>query len=184
MALTYSSMLELGTDLIPFELPNTINESVFSDKDLDSAKPTLIMFICNHCPYVIHYHEEIKKLACDFLDQINIVAISSNDIENYPQDRPEKMKELWQELGLSFPYLYDETQDIAKSYKAACTPEFYLFDSNKKLVYRGRLDSSSPGSSKQPNGEDLRNAINNLLCGNKFVEKQMPSMGCNIKWKI
>lgn len=183
MALTYSSMLELGTDLIPFELPNTINDSVFSDKDLDSAKPTLIMFICNHCPYVIHYHEEIKKLACDFLDQINIVAISSNDIETYPQDRPEKMRQLWQELGLSFPYLYDETQDIAKHYKAECTPEFYLFNIKNKLVYRGRMDESSPGSKIHSSGKDLRDAIMNLLENKDIANEQHPSMGCNIKWK-
>jgi len=183
MALTFSSMLELGTDLIPFELPNTINDSVFSDKDLGSAKPTLIMFICNHCPYVIHYHEEIKKLACDFLDQINIVAISSNDIENYPQDRPEKMKELWQELGLSFPYLYDETQDVAKHYQAECTPEFYLFNLQKKLVYRGRMDDTSPGSNETANAKDLMMAIDELLNNNDILQKQYPSMGCNIKWK-
>lgn len=183
MALTYSSMLELGTDLIPFELPNTINDIVFSDKDLDSARPTLIMFICNHCPYVIHYHEEIKKLACDFLDQINIVAISSNDIENYPEDRPEKMKELWQELDLSFPYLYDETQYVAKHYQAECTPEFYLFNLQKKLVYRGRMDESSPGTNIIPSATELRNAINATLRKNEISSEQYPSMGCNIKWK-
>ncbi len=183
MALTYSSMLELGTELIPFELPDTINDSVFSDKDLDSARPTLIMFICNHCPYVIHYHEEIKKLACDFLDQINIVAISSNDIENYPQDRPKKMKELWRELNLSFPYLYDETQDVAKQYQAECTPEFYLFNLHKKLVYRGRMDESSPGTNIIPSAIELRNAINAILRKNEISSEQYPSMGCNIKWK-
>lgn len=183
MALTYSSMLELGTELIPFELPDTINDGVFSDKDLDSARPTLIMFICNHCPYVIHYHEEIKKLACDFLDQINIVAISSNDIENYPQDRPKKMKELWRELNLSFPYLYDETQDVAKQYQAECTPEFYLFNLHKRLVYRGRMDESSPGTNIIPSAIELRNAINAILRKNEISSEQYPSMGCNIKWK-
>ena len=176
-------MLELGTDLISFDLPNTINGTKFSDKDLDPAKPTLIMFICNHCPYVIHYHEEIKKLACNFLDQINIVAISSNDIENYPEDRPEKMIELWQELGLSFPYLYDETQDIAKQYQAECTPEFYLFTLQKKLVYRGRMDESTPGSQILSSGKDLNKAIKNLLDDKHISKEQYPSMGCNIKWK-
>ncbi len=184
MALTYSSMLELGTDLISFDLPNTINGTKFSDKDLDSVKPTLIMFICNHCPYVVHYHEEIKKLACDFLDQINIVAISSNDIENYPEDRPEKMTELWQELGLSFPYLYDETQDVAKQYQAECTPEFYLFNLYKKLVYRGRMDESSPGNEISPNGLELRSAIKSVLLDQAVSSEQYPSMGCNIKWKV
>ena len=176
-------MLELGTDLIPFELPNTINDSVFSDKDLGSAKPTLIMFICNHCPYVIHYHEEIKKLACDFLDQINIVAISSNDIENYPQDRPEKMKELWQELGLSFPYLYDETQNVAKGYDAACTPDFSVFDESKKCVYRGQMDDSRPKNDSPNNGKDLRKVLNYLLENKQIDFEQKPSLGCNIKWK-
>tara|TARA_B100001094_G_scaffold258395_1_gene258190 strand:+ start:118 stop:654 length:537 start_codon:yes stop_codon:yes gene_type:complete len=176
-------MLKLNTDLISFNLLNVITEDNFSDNDLDSFKPSLIMFICNHCPYVIHYHEEIKKLVNNFEKKINIVAISSNDIVNYPQDRPELMKDLWNDLNLSFPYLFDETQEIAKKYKAACTPEFYLFNSDSKLVYRGRMDESSPGSNIEPSGKDLRDAINNLL-NNKLISKeQLPSMGCNIKWK-
>ena len=176
-------MLDLQTDLISFQLQNTITGDNFSDKDLISFRPTLIMFICNHCPYVIHYHEEIKNLAYDFLDCINIVAISSNDVENYPQDSPEKMKILWQELDLKFPYLYDETQEIAKKYKAECTPEFYVFNSKKKLVYRGRFDSTSPGSDIEPNGEDLRSAMQASIDGQKISDEQFPSMGCNIKWK-
>ena len=117
------------------------------------------------------------------LDRFNFVAISSNDIENYPQDSPDKMKELWHKLGLDFPYLYDESQEIAKLYKAECTPEFYLFNSSNKLVYRGRLDESSPGSESKPTGEDLRSAMENLLNNNKISKEQYPSMGCNIKWK-
>ncbi len=183
MALKYSSMLDLQTDLISFNLPNTITDNNFTDEYLESSKPTLIMFICNHCPYVIHYHDEIKRLALDYLDRLNFVAISSNDIENYPQDSPDKMKELWHELGLDFPYLYDESQEIAKLYKAECTPEFYLFNLSNKLVYRGRLDESSPGSESKPTGEDLRNAMENLLNNNEISEEQYPSMGCNIKWK-
>ena len=183
MSLTYSSMLDLQSDLILFNLQNTVTDKYFSDKDLDRSNPTLIMFICNHCPYVIHYHEEIKKLENKFIENINIIAISSNDIENYPQDRPEKMKELWIELGLSFPYLYDETQDIAKQFKAECTPEFYLFNIDKKLVYRGRMDESSPGSNIEATGKDIINAINNLLKNNQISKEQYPSMGCNIKWK-
>ena len=183
MALTYSSMLDLQTDLISFQLQNTITGDDFSNKDLIPSRPTLIMFICNHCPYVIHYHEEIKNLAYDFLDYINIVAISSNDIENYPQDRPEKMKELWIELGLSFPYLYDQNQDIAKQFKAECTPEFYLFNNDQKLVYRGRMDESSPGSKTKPTAFDIRNAIESLLGNKQISQDQFPSMGCNIKWK-
>ena len=183
MSLTYSSMLDLHTELIAFNLLNVVTEKHFSNHDLDISKPTIIMFICNHCPYVIHYHEEIVKLAVDFKNDVNLVAISSNDIINYPQDRPEMMKNLWNDLGLSFPYLFDETQEIAKNYKAACTPEFYLFDANSKLVYRGRMDESSPVSNIEPSGIELRDAVNNLLNNKQISEKQLPSMGCNIKWK-
>ena len=156
-------MLPLGTKLIAFELIDTVSEKNFLSDELEISKPTLIMFICNHCPYVIHYHSEIQRIYKDYKDQINMVAISSNDIDNYPQDAPEHMQDLWKELGLSFPYLFDETQMVAKAYKAECTPEFYLFDSNRKLVYRGRLDESSPNSAILPSGKDLRDAIENLL---------------------
>ena len=183
MSLTYSSMLELGTELIPFDLSNTVTNKNFSSDELNDSKPSLIMFVCNHCPYVIHYHSEIQKISEDYTDQINMVAISSNDTENYPQDGPQQMHDLWVELGLSFPYLFDETQMIAKVYKAECTPEFYLFDSNKKLVYRGRLDESSPNSGIKPSGDDLRSAIDNLLNNLPINSEQFPSMGCNIKWK-
>ncbi|MAX50077.1 MAG: thioredoxin family protein [Gammaproteobacteria bacterium] len=183
MSLTYSSMLELGTELIPFDLSNTVSKKHFSSDELDNSKPSLIMFICNHCPYVIHYHSEIKQISHDYKDQINIVAISSNDIDNYPQDGPKEMHNLWEKLGLSFPYLFDETQTIAKAYKAECTPEFYLFDTNRKLVYRGRLDESSPNSNIQPSGKDIRNALDNLFNDEEISNDQFPSMGCNIKWK-
>ena len=182
MALTYSSMLELGSSLEKFNLLNTVSGNDFSSSELDEAKPSLIMFICNHCPYVIHYHDEIRRLANDFDNTINMVAISSNDIKEYPQDDPDKMKELWAELGLSFPYLFDSTQDVAKQYKAECTPEFYLFDSSQKLVFRGRLDESSPNSGIEPTGKDLRDAIDNLISGKGINSNQLPSMGCNIKW--
>ena len=183
MSLTYSSMLELGTELIPFDLSNTVSKKHFSSDELDNSKPSLIMFICNHCPYVIHYHSEIKQISQDYKDQINIVAISSNDIDNYPQDGPKEMHDLWEKLGLSFPYLFDETQTVAKAYKAECTPEFYLFDTNRKLVYRGRLDESSPNSNIQPSGKDIRNALDNLFNDEEISNDQFPSMGCNIKWK-
>ena len=183
MSLTYSSMLELGTELIPFDLSNTVSKKHLSSDELDNSKPSLIMFICNHCPYVIHYHSEIKQISHDYKDQINIVAISSNDIDNYPQDGPKEMHDLWEKLGLSFPYLFDETQTIAKAYKAECTPEFYLFDTNRKLVYRGRLDESSPNSNIQPSGKDIRNALDNLFNDEEISNDQFPSMGCNIKWK-
>ena len=176
-------MLPLGTKLISFELTNAVSKKNFSSEELEILKPTLIMFICNHCPYVIHYHSEIQKIYKDYKDQVNIVAISSNDIENYPQDGPEHMRDLWKELGLSFPYLFDETQMVAKAYKAECTPEFYLFDNNRKLVYRGRMDESSPNSATLPSGKDLRDAIENLLNDREISSDQFPSMGCNIKWK-
>ena len=184
MALTYSSMLDLQTDLIGFDLLNSLSNKNFSSDSLDVNKSSLIMFICNHCPYVIHYHEEIIRLEKDYSKKINLVAISSNDIINYPQDSPAKMKELWETLGLSFPYLFDETQEVARKYKAECTPEFYLFDSNKKLIYRGRMDETSPGSDKKPSGKDLITAIDNLENNRPISNDQHPSMGCNIKWTI
>ena len=173
---------DFGQKAIPFELKSTDNK-ILSLNDIKGENGTLIMFICNHCPYVIHYHDEIKRLANDFDNTINMVAISSNDIEEYPQDGPDKMRELWVQLGLSFPYLFDSTQDVAKQYKAECTPEFYLFDSSQKLIYRGRLDESSPNSGLEPTGEDLRNAIENVLNNKDVNADQFPSMGCNIKWK-
>ena len=175
-------MLELGSSLKEFNLFNTVNSNNFSSSELDEAKPSLIMFICNHCPYVIHYHSEIQRLADDYAQILNIVAISSNDIENYPQDGPDKMSELWEDLGLTFPYLFDSTQEIAKKYKAECTPEFYLFDGSQQLVYRGRLDESSPNSGIEPTGKDLRDAIDSLISDREINSNQFPSMGCNIKW--
>ena len=182
MALTKTPVCDFGKKAEDFNLKSIKNTTV-SLKEIKGKKATLIMFICNHCPYVIHYHDEIKRLANDFDDTINMVAISSNDIREYPQDGPEKMKELWAELGLSFPYLFDSTQDVAKQYKAECTPEFYVFDSYQKLVYRGRLDESSPNSGSEPTGKDLRNAIENVLNNKEVNPDQFPSMGCNIKWK-
>ncbi len=183
MALTYSKMLELGTKLPEFELINVIDNQKFSSDFLSKDKGKVIMFICNHCPYVIHYHQQIIDITNKYLPQIEFVAISSNDVVNYPEDSPQKMKALAQKLDFRFPYLYDETQDIAKKYKAACTPEFYLFDKNNSLIYRGRLDDSSPGSNKEVTGKDLRNAIEDFLAGKQISDQQYPSMGCNIKWK-
>jgi len=182
MARTPSNMVELGSIAPNFNLINTVDDKFISSDDCFSKKGTLIMFICNHCPYVIHYHDEIKRLAGDYAEILNMVAISSNDIENYPQDGPDKMGELWKDLGLSFPYLFDSTQEIAKKYKAECTPEFYLFNRSQQLVYRGRLDESSPNSGIEPTGKDLRDAIDNLIGGKEINSNQLPSMGCNIKW--
>ena len=183
MALTYSSMLELDTKIPHFQLKNALDDNLYASTSLSNGKPSLIMVICNHCPYVIHYHEELKRMNKDFGDLIDFVAISSNDIKNYPQDGPEQMKELFTNLGLSFPYLFDETQDIAKVLRAECTPEFYLYDNNDMLVYRGRMDNSSPGNDIEVSGNDLRNACSNLLKGVPISSDQHPSMGCNIKWK-
>jgi len=183
MALTYSSMLELGTQVPDFDLPNVLDDTMFSSASLNKDKPSIIMVICNHCPYVIHYHEEFQRLERDFGSQLDIVAISSNDVSSYPQDGPKAMKELFNTLGLSFPYLFDETQEVAKALKAECTPEFYLYDNNNALVYRGRLDASSPGKDIPVTGADLRAALNDLLDGNDISAEQHPSLGCSIKWK-
>ena len=183
MALTKTPICDFGKKAEDFKLLSINNNSV-SLEEIKGKNGTLVMFICNHCPYVIHYHDEIIRLEKDYSKKVNLVAISSNDIINYPQDSPAKMKELWETLGLSFPYLFDETQDVAKKYKAECTPEFYLFDSNKKLIYRGRMDETSPGSDKKPSGKDLRTAIDNLENNRPISNDQHPSMGCNIKWKI
>ena len=183
MALTYSSMLELGSKIPRFKLINALNGGLYSSESLHNEKPALIMVICNHCPYVIHYHEELKRLSQDYSTQINMVAISANDVERYPQDGPEAMKELFESLNLDFPYLFDETQEIAKTLKAECTPEFYMYDGNNALVYRGRLDGSSPGKDIPITGADLRGAIDALLKGAPVSSDQHPSMGCSIKWK-
>ena len=176
-------MLELGTTIPTFRLLDVINETLYSSDELNNEKPSLLMVICNHCPYVIHYHEALQLLAKDYGTQINMVAISSNDVEKYPQDGPEAMKALFKSLGLDFPYLFDETQAIAKILKAECTPEFYLYDTNKTLVYRGRMDASSPGKDIPITGADLRAAIDALLDGSSVPSDQLPSMGCSIKWK-
>ena len=183
MALTYSSMLKLDSKIPHFELKNVLDGQMYASSSLSNDKPSLIMVICNHCPYVIHYHDELKRINDDFGHKIDFIAISSNDIMNYPQDGPEQMKELFLNLGLSFPYLFDETQDVAKALKAECTPEFYLYNNSDKLVYRGRMDDSSPGNDIEVSGNDLREACSNLLHGSTIPSDQHPSMGCNIKWK-
>ena len=183
MALTYSSMLELGTEIPDFKLVNSLNQQVFSSSKLNNDRPSLLMVICNHCPYVIHYHEELQHLTNDYSREIDFVAISSNDVDRYPQDGPSEMKKLFERLGLDFPYLFDKTQEVAKSLQAECTPEFYLYDPNNELVYRGRLDDSSPGRDTPITGFDLRSAIGALLREDPISSEQHPSMGCSIKWK-
>ena len=176
-------MLALGSEIPDFKLINALDGHLYSSTTLHNDKPSLIMVICNHCPYVIHYHEEMQRIADDFSHQVDFVAISSNDVKRYPQDGPKAMKKLFETLGLDFPYLFDETQEIAKTLKAECTPEFYLYDENDELVYRGRIDASSPGKDIPITGADLREAIEALIDGAPISSEQQPSMGCSIKWK-
>ncbi len=184
MARTPSNMIPLGTKAPYFELTDTKDNILKNLNSLKGEKATVIMFICNHCPFVIHVNSEISKLAKDYVSQgVNCMAISSNDIDNYPQDRPELMKTVAEENNYIFPYLFDSDQSVAKAYDAACTPDFYLFDHNLALVYRGQLDSSRPENNKPLNGEDLRNAIDALLNNKQVTDNQLPSIGCNIKWK-
>ena len=183
MARTPSNMVNLGTLAPSFKLPNTINnETVISDNYFNK-KGTIIMFICNHCPFVIHVIDEIVNISKEYENNISFIAISSNDVVNYPDDSPELMKLLAKEKEFNFPYLYDESQEVAKMYDAACTPDFFLYDSEKKLVYRGQLDGSRPGNEIPVTGFDLRNAIDCLISNVENTEVQKPSIGCNIKWK-
>lgn len=184
MALTESNMISLGSPAADFSLPDTVSGKTLSLADVKGEKATVIIFSCNHCPFVIHVNDELVRLAADYQNKgVGFVAISSNDVENYPQDAPDKMTELAAEVGYPFPYLYDETQDVAKAYDAACTPDFYLYDADMKLAYRGRLDASRPGNDSPVNGADLRAAIDAVLSGSAVADKQYPSAGCNIKWK-
>jgi peroxiredoxin len=184
MAYTESNMLPLGTKAPNFTLPDTISAKEITLYEMPQAKATLIMFLCNHCPYVIHVNPEIVRIAADYKNAgVQFVSISSNNAIKYPQDGPEKMTEHAKETGYTFPYLYDESQEIARKYDAACTPDFYLFDEHLHLVYRGRIDSSRPGNDKPLDGSDLRQAIDNVLAGKEISPVQYPSAGCNIKWK-
>lgn len=183
MANTPSNMLPLGTTAPNFELLDTVSEKNLGLKNIKGSKGTVIMFICNHCPFVKHVNVEIVRLAKTYQSYgIGFTAISSNDVENYPQDGPQLMTQTAKEEGYPFPYLYDKTQSVAKAYEAACTPDFYLFDENSKLVYRGQLDDSRPGNGIPLTGSDLRNAIDALLDGKPVDSAQKPSIGCNIKW--
>ena len=184
MSLTPSSMLDLGTKIPYFNLVNTIDNSFHDINSIEGEKGTLIVFICNHCPYVIHIIDKMIEISKDYnKKEIKSVFISSNNIETHPQDGPIEMKKYAAEKNLSIPYLYDESQETALKFKAACTPDFYLFDSNQKLVYRGRFDDARPGNEKPITGSELRNALENLLNDKPPLENQMPSLGCNIKWK-
>ncbi|RKR12324.1 AhpC/TSA family protein [Maribacter vaceletii] len=184
MARTPSNMLPLGTIAPGFNLLNTVSLKEETLTQWKGEKGTLILFICNHCPFVIHVNPEIVKMAENYQKKgIQFIAISSNDVINYPQDSPELMKKVALKEKYSFPYLYDETQETAKAYDAACTPDFFLFNANLELVYRGQLDDSRPGNGIPISGIDLRIAIDNLLENKEINSTQKPSIGCNIKWK-
>lgn len=184
MALTPSNMIPLGTIAPNFTLPDTVSGTSYGLQQLKGRQGTIVMFICNHCPYVKHINSQLVKLANDYMPKgINFIAISSNDATAQPDDAPDKMKELAQKEGYPFPYLYDESQAVAKAYDAACTPDFYIFDADLKLVYRGQLDDSRPSNNKPLTGADIRIALDALLSGTAISPRQKPSIGCNIKWK-
>lgn len=184
MAATPSTMMPLGTEAPAFILYDTISGEMKSLETLQSDIATVVMFICNHCPYVKHVQEGLVKLAEDYSPKgISFIAISSNDVENYPEDAPERMKEEAVKHGYPFPYLYDETQEIARAYQAACTPDFFIFDGDRKLVYRGQLDASRPNNGVPVTGSDIRAALDAIVDGFAVSPNQTPSIGCNIKWK-
>lgn len=185
MAYTESNMLPLGTEAPDFVLPDTVSDRLVSLGELRGQSATVIMFLCNHCPYVLHVNAEIVRIVSDYSPKgVAFIGISSNDVASHPEDSPEKMKEQAASVGYTFPYLYDETQAVAKAYDAACTPDFYVFDANLKLVYRGQLDDSRPKRNPIPvSGADLRAALEAVLQGLPPASIQRPSGGCNIKWK-
>ncbi|RMD61271.1 MAG: thioredoxin family protein [Planctomycetota bacterium] len=184
MVAVTSTMLPLGTRAPSFRLPDAVSGRTVSLEDFDEAPVLVVMFLCNHCPYVKHIRDALAALAREYTEKgVAFVAISSNDVTTHPDDSPEKMAQEAQEAGYVFPYLFDETQEVAKAYRAACTPDFYVFDKERRLVYRGQFDDSRPGSEAPPTGADLRAAIEAALAGRPPLEPQKPSMGCNIKWK-
>ncbi|MDR3478740.1 MAG: thioredoxin family protein [Gammaproteobacteria bacterium] len=184
MAETLSTMLPLGTQAPDFTLVDTITNQSRSLQDLKSNTATVIMFICNHCPYVKLIQAKLVEVAKHYQkNDISFIAINSNDVKNYPADSPDKMKSEALTLGYTFPYLFDETQAVAKAYHAACTPDFYIFDSKLACVYRGRFDDATPGNHHTVTGKDLSDALDNILVGKSINPDQKASVGCNIKWK-
>ncbi|BAY10808.1 thioredoxin family protein [Calothrix sp. NIES-2098] len=184
MALTASTMLPLGTIAPDFHLPEVVSGEIISLANFADRKALLVMFICRHCPFVKHVQKQLVLLGEDYFNSnLGIVAISANDAKNYPDDAPESLKAMATELGFKFPLCYDENQEIAKAYTAACTPDFFVFDGERKLVYRGQLDDSRPSNGKPVTGADLRAAIEAVLADKPVPEEQNPSIGCNIKWK-
>jgi thiol-disulfide isomerase/thioredoxin len=184
MARTPSNMIQLGTIAPYFELPDTVSGKNLSLTELQGDKATVLFFICNHCPFVLHVNAELVNVANDYSNKgVSFIAISSNDVKNYPQDAPHLMKEQASKIGYPFPYLYDESQETAKTYDAACTPDIYVFDDQLQLVYRGQLDDSRPENGIPVTGKDLRQALDCVLSGKENTQIQKPSIGCNIKWK-
>jgi thiol-disulfide isomerase/thioredoxin len=184
MALTGSTMKELGSALPRFALPDVVSGRMITPDDYADRKALLVMFICRHCPYVKHVEQELARIGRDYAGKsLGIIAISSNDAANYPDDAPESLKQQALDLGFPFPYCYDETQEVARAFDAACTPDFFLYDEQRRLVYRGQLDDSRPGNGKPVTGRDLRAAIDAVLEGAEVSRDQRPSAGCNIKWK-
>jgi peroxiredoxin len=185
MVQTASTMLPIGTKAPDFRLRDVVSGRFFTLDSWKEKKALLVMFICRHCPYVQHVKEELARLGRDYsASSAGIVAISSNAPEDYPDDAPEKLREMAQETSFKFPLLFDETQDVAKTYAAACTPDFFLFDDMRRLVYRGQLDDSRPGNGKPVDGRDIRQAIEAVLAGKPVDPAQKPSVGCNIKWRV
>lgn len=183
MVQTASTMLELGTKAPDFSLPEPASGKAVSNSDF-SGQPLLVVFACNHCPYVIHIIEQFSQFAEEYQHKgLRTVMINANDVDKHPDDSPQKMAELANKYKFSFPYLYDENQQVAKDYRAACTPDLFLFDANHMLVYRGQFDTSRPGNNEPVTGQDLRVAADRLLMGQDMPLQQLPSMGCNIKWK-
>ena len=181
---TSSAMLPLGTAAPSFSLRDVVNRQIYSLDSFSDKIALLVMFICRHCPYVVHVEQELARLGRDYRDtSAGIIAISSNDPISYPDDAPPKLKEMALRLGLTFPFCHDETQEVAKAYRAACTPDFYLFDRDRRLVYRGQLDDSRPGNNKPVTGQDLRAAIQAVFIGKPVEGNQRSSIGCSIKWK-
>jgi peroxiredoxin len=184
MAAIPSTMLPLGTTAPDFRLPDTVSGRTVARDDFAEAPALLVMVISNHCPYVKHVADEIARVGRDYGPKgVAIVAICANDVANYPDDAPERMAEFAAGRGFTFPYLYDETQSVASAYRAACTPDFFLFDADRKLAYRGQLDGARPSNDVPIDGRDLRAALDAVLAGQPAPEPQMPSLGCNIKWK-
>jgi thiol-disulfide isomerase/thioredoxin len=184
MVKTASSMLPLGTQAPAFSLLNVVDGKMVSLSNNAGQLATVIMFICNHCPYVKHINPELTRLAHDYMDKgVQFLAINSNDVETYPDDSPENMKRIALELNYPFPYLFDETQEVALAYEAKCTPDFFIFDDNLELAYRGQLDDSRPGNPIKVSGNSIRTALDCLISNQPITIEQKPSLGCNIKWK-